>query len=323
MAEVNDNGEAPAADTGTTLMTVEHRQVTLLDGDEVLAARVEGGDIFVPIRPLCTALGLASQSQIRRIRADEVLAESLRDLRIAAAGGAQTYQCLHLEAVPLWLALIQPSKVKAELRQRLIIYKRWVRQRVWEAFNAETGIGQELGHRDKTAASVLASAESQGEVMTLRQIESLGIALTTLAREQIALAERHDQAIAEVRQGVDELRARLDKAAIVMRDTIFDVRGLKARMTTGATVTDAQAAEIATLVKIIATALTARDRSTPGARRGSAYGALYDALYRQFDVTSYKRVRVEDYAAVVAWLEEYARAAGVAGGQAQENTDGR
>ncbi len=322
MAEVNDNGEAPAADTGTTLMTVEHRQVTLLDGDEVLAARVEGGDIFVPIRPLCTALGLASQSQIRRIRADEVLAESLRDLRIAAAGGAQTYQCLHLEAVPLWLALIQPSKVKAELRQRLIIYKRWVRQRVWEAFNAETGIGQELGHRDKTAASVLASAESQGEVMTLRQIESLGIALTTLAREQITLAERHDQAIAEVRQGVDELRARLDKAAIVMRDTIFDVRGLKARMTTGATVTDAQAAEIATLVKTIATALTARDRSTPGARRGSAYGALYDALYRQFDVTSYKRVRVEDYAAVVAWLEEYARAAGVAGGQAQENTDG-
>jgi len=322
MAEVNDNGEAPAADTGTTLMTVEHRQVTLLDGDEVLAARVEGGDIFVPIRPLCTALGLASQSQIRRIRADEVLAESLRDLRIAAAGGAQTYQCLHLEAVPLWLALIQPSKVKAELRQRLIIYKRWVRQRVWEAFNAETGIGQELGHRDKSAASVLASAESQGEVMTLRQIESLGIALTTLAREQIALAERHDQAIAEVRQGVDELRARLDKAAIVMRDTIFDVRGLKARMTTGATVTDAQAAEIATLVKTIATALTARDRSTPGARRGSAYGALYDALYRQFDVTSYKRVRVEDYAAVVAWLEEYARAAGVAGGQAQENTDG-
>jgi len=116
---------------------------------------------------------------------------------------------------------------------------------------------------------------------------------------------------------VDELRTRLDKAAIVMRDTIFDVRGLKARMTTGATVTDAQAAEIATLVKTIATALTARDSSTPEARRGSAYGTLYDALYRQFDVTSYKRVRVEDYAAVIAWLEEYARAAGVAGGQAR------
>ncbi len=314
---VNGNTEAQATDTGTALTTVEHRQVTLLDGDEVLAARVEGGDIFVPIRPLCTALGLASQSQIRRIRADEVLAESLRDLRITAVGGTQTYQCLHLEAVPLWLALIQPSKVKEELRQRLIIYKRWVRQRVWEAFNAETGLGQELGHHDLTAASTtaLASADSQGELMTLRQIESLGIALTTLAREQMALAQRHDQAITEVRQGVDELRVRLDKAAIVMRDTIFDVRGLKARMTTGATVTDAQAAEIATLVKTIATALTARDNSTLGARRGSAYGTLYDALYRQFDVTSYKRVRVEDYAAVIAWLEEYARAAGVAGGQ--------
>ena len=298
MAEGSDNGEAPAVDTGTALMTVEHRQVTLMDGDEVLAARVEGGDIFVPIRPLCTALGLASQSQIRRIRADEVLAESLRDLRITAAGGVQTYQCLHLEAVPLWLALSQPSKVKEELRQRLIIYKRWVRQRVWEAFNAETGLGQELGHRDMTAASTtaLVSAEGQGELMTLRQIENLGIALTTLAREQMALAQRHDQALVEVRQGVDELRARLDKAAIVMRDTIFDVCALKARMTTGATVTGAQAAEIATLVKTIATALTVRDSATPGARRGSAYGALY----RQFDVTSYKRVRVEDYAAVIA-----------------------
>jgi len=86
MAEGNQNGEAPAVETGTALMTVEHRQVTLLDGNEVLAARVEGGEIFVPILPLCTALGLTSQSQIRRIRANEVLAESLRDLRIAAAG---------------------------------------------------------------------------------------------------------------------------------------------------------------------------------------------------------------------------------------------
>lgn len=314
--DVEDTG-LRAVETGTALTAIEQRQVALLDDGTVLAARVEGGDIFVPIRPLCTALGLTSQSQIRRIRADEVLSESLRELRIEAAGGPQVYQCLHLEAVPLWLALIQPSKVKAELRQRLIIYKRWVRQRVWEAFNAETGLGQELGHGDLAPDSAvsLTPMESQSDTLTLRQIERLGIALTTLAREQMALAARHDRAIAHVREDVDELRARVDKAAIVMRDTIFDVRALKARLATGDTVTDAQASEIAALVKTIATALTAREGAASGGRRSNAYAGLYDALYRQFGVTSYKRVRADDYAAVIAWLEEYARVAGVAGGQ--------
>jgi hypothetical protein len=293
---------------GTVLVPVEQRQVALLDGSAVMAARTDSGDIYVPLRPMCATLGLSAPSQIRRIRADEVLAESLRELRIDTAGGPQTYQCLHLEAVPLWLGLVQPSKVKEHLRDRLRVYKRWMRQKVWEAFNAETGIAQAITGPDVTPDRPATDADT--ELAALRQVEQLGQALTTLARQQMALARRHDRAIADVRSDVEALRDRLDRAAVIMRDTIFDVTSLKTRMLPGVTISDEQAAEIAGLVRAIATEMTAREVPQAGKRRTNAYGALYDELYRRYNVSSYKLLRVEQYRDVLAWLQEHQRALG-------------
>jgi len=38
------------------------------------------------------------------------------------------------------------------------------------------------------------------------------------------------------------------------------------------------------------------------------YQALFGAMYRQYAVTSYKLIRADQYADVIAWLQEYQRA---------------
>ena len=131
------------------LEPVEQKLVTLTaagaDQDEVLAARLDTAQIYLPVKPLCTALGINWPSQRQKIMADEVLAESTRTLRLKTRGGPQNLVCMDVEAIPMWLAGIEPSRVRADLRDRLITYRRWVRKTVYDAFARETGIETAVG----------------------------------------------------------------------------------------------------------------------------------------------------------------------------------
>jgi len=293
--------------TATALAVVDQRQITLLeDDDTLLALRAEDGEIYVGMRSMCTSLGLQPNGQLRRIRADEVMAEGLRDVRVRTpTRGLQTVQGLRLDIVPYWLSGIEPRRAKPELHDRLVTYKRWVVRRVWEVFAAETGI-------DQANQAVTSTLPRTGDDLSLEQIAQLGIAITTLARQQMA----HERALAEVRGQLamqeDHLAAhdeRIDQAALVIRDVIREVRVVQARLSAGVTITDEQAATIQTLVRDIATAIARRDAEAgAGGTRTNAYQALFGAMYRQYGVTSYKLIRADQYADVIAWLREYQRA---------------
>jgi len=295
-----EEGAAPSA--ATALAVVDQRQIALLDGDDLLAVWAEDGELYVGLRSMCANLGLQTNGQVRRIRADEVMVEGLRDVRVRTpTRGLQTLQGLRLDIVPYWLSGIEPRRAKPELHDRLIAYKRWVVRRVWEAFAAETGI-----ERSPAPASPEA-----GQDMTLEQIAQLGVAITTLARQQLA----HERALAEVRGHLatqeERLAAhdeRLDRAAGVIREVIREVRAVQTRLSAGATITDEQASAIQTLVRDIATAIARRDAAAGAGGRTNAYQALFGAMYRQYAVTSYKLIRADQFADVIAWLQEYQRA---------------
>lgn len=97
-------------------LTVSEMRHVVIEGDDILAARVAAGDIYLPLRSMCDALGVSYQGQVARIRRDEVLADGLHSLRVETGGGVQSVQALHLECVPLWLAGLEPSRVKEEIR---------------------------------------------------------------------------------------------------------------------------------------------------------------------------------------------------------------
>ncbi len=250
----------PQGDREAALVPLEQRHIEI-EGEDVLAAWTGQRDVYVPLTPICEALGVAPGAQVRRIRRDDVLAEQLRLLRIDTPGGPQTVQALHLEAVPMWLATLDTARVKEEVRPRLRAFKMWVRQKIWEAFAAEMGWSQATG------ATPTASDPS---LLSLEQVAEFGRALTTLAEQQIAFQREQAQAMIEIRGTVSDHEQRLtvqeermDKAAQVMGTTIREVQTLQKRLDPGATITDEQAAELSNRIKAIAEELTRQTTGTP------------------------------------------------------------
>ncbi len=294
-----------AADTASTvLIPVEQRQITLMEGDEVVAARVNPDAIYLPLRVLCDNLGIGYSAQFARLKRDDVLAEGLRRLKIQTAGGVQTMQCLELEAVPLWLAMIEPSRVREDLRDKLRVYKRWVRRRVWEAFAQETGLTSAL---EASRAPVPVNPDAQ----SLIHIAQMAEAIAAMARQQLAFEQNVDTHlvtldthVAALAEGQEAMSGRLDQAAAVVGSLLHRVDSIEGMVSGGQVISDAQAAEISALIKAIAAEITARDRAAGNASR-NAYQAVFGELYRRFRVSSYHNIPLRRFGEVMAWLRDY------------------
>lgn len=93
-------------------------------GDTLLTVRSDGG-VFVAVKPICDAVGLAWNGQLERLKRDAVLAEGMRIIRIPSQGGRQETVCLPLELMHGWFFTIEDSRIKnPEARARVLLYKR-------------------------------------------------------------------------------------------------------------------------------------------------------------------------------------------------------
>jgi hypothetical protein len=292
-------------DKATALVPVAQRRVELLDGDEVLAVRAEDGAIYLPLRPICVSLGLSYQPQRRRIQRDPALEEGMREMRLQTGGGRQATACMALNLVPYWLSTVEVSRVRPELQDKLMVYRRWVIERVFEAFQRETGIGQ------ATAPTASAPVARDDETLSLVHIRDMGLAIAAFAEQQIAFAaqqQAQDRRIDILEEGHGQLGARLDRAAGVVGGLVRSVKALEQRLAPGNVLSEEQAAEVSDRVKTVAEALTARDVAAGAAPR-DWYGSLYRTLYKRYNVAGYRRIRQEQYADVLSWLDDFHTAA--------------
>jgi hypothetical protein len=89
-------------------------------GDDLEIVRA-GAEVLVGVRAVCASLGVAFEAQIRKLKGDPSMGVIM--MIIPSAGGAQETACLPIRSLPLWLATIHPSKVSAEVREKLIAYR--------------------------------------------------------------------------------------------------------------------------------------------------------------------------------------------------------
>jgi hypothetical protein len=91
-------------------------------GGHLLAAQVDG-EVFVPLLPLCDTLGVSLQGQLAKLRA-KPWATIKMILSVAGDGKARQLAAVDLRSLPLWLATIEPSRVRPEAREALVAYQR-------------------------------------------------------------------------------------------------------------------------------------------------------------------------------------------------------
>jgi hypothetical protein len=154
-----------------------------------------------------------------------------------------------------WLFGINASRVKEEVRERLIQYQLECYQILADAF--------------------LMPASSSA----LMHVRDMGMAIVRLAEEQMAMEQR--------------LNIRLDKAASVVGDLRRRMGNVERRLQPGNRITEEQASEVKSAVAAVAKTNSAN------------YQAIFAELHRRFGVTSYKNIRLDDYEAVLEFLETW------------------
>ncbi len=83
------------------------------------------GAKLVAARPICDAIGLAWNGQYERIQRDDVLKSTIRVMRtVAEDGKSRELVCLPLDYLNGWLFGVDASRVKPEIREVLLQYKR-------------------------------------------------------------------------------------------------------------------------------------------------------------------------------------------------------
>lgn len=93
--------------------------------DDILYAVERDDGVFVAVKPICDALGLAWTRQLARLKRDPILSEGMTMMVMPSPGGAQETTCLKLELVNGWLFTIDSSRIQdEEVRQKVLTYQR-------------------------------------------------------------------------------------------------------------------------------------------------------------------------------------------------------
>lgn len=253
-------------------------------GDDLVAVQQHDGTIFLLFARLCDNLGLNQQAQARRIQRHAVLQKAFVSLLVETGGGPQMGQCLKLSLLPLWLSGIQASRVKPALQERLVLYQEEAADVLWQAFKPQILIGE----------TAIQPVESQA-IQQLQQIAEMGYAIARMAEQQIEL-QRQQHALA----------GRMDLAAHVIRGMQGQLAGIEVRvglledqLQPASYISDVQATEVSNQVKALAELLTGQQVGK------NHYQGIFAELYRRFGVSSYKLIRLEQYTAVLAFLNEW------------------
>ena len=278
---------------GQALSVTEQRQIEVL-GDHLLATRVDDGTIYLPVRALCESLGLDRAAQVRRIKRDEAMQQDLQEISVSTESGRQTVQFLRLETVPYWLSGVSVNKIKPELRDKLLSYKRWVVRKVYEAFVLDFGTEGQASTTSTTALTIT----GQPNISTLSHVRELGLALVRLAEEQMVLERQQQLTSVEVEQ----LTVRMNKASTVVGQILERVNRLEARTSPAGrgAITTEQAAEISLAVKAIAGEMARRDQ-----KESNPYQRVFTALYQRYGIVTYKQLPAEHFAGAMTWLQEW------------------
>lgn len=119
---------------------------------------IEDGEKFVPVKPICEALGIDHSSQIRDLKTDEILSSVMVNMPTTGSDKKQYEMvCIPYMYVFGWLFTINVQKVKPEAREAVLKYKIECYQALFRNFTDTTEF---LEQKQKAISEQLDKVES-------------------------------------------------------------------------------------------------------------------------------------------------------------------
>lgn len=110
--------------------------ISKINGVDIITVNKDG-ETYVPIKPICQALGIDDKTQRDKIQEDEFFA-SVGGIIPSTGSDGKRYDmfCIRLRDVYGWLATINPGKVAPEAREAVTHYRRECYDVLYEHFTS-------------------------------------------------------------------------------------------------------------------------------------------------------------------------------------------
>lgn len=113
---------------------MNQNHISRINGIDIVTVE-RNGDIFVPIKPICSALGIDFSAQYNKIQSDETLGSTIAIIAMVAADSKDREMvALPLKFIYGWLFTINPGKVAPEAREAVTRYRRECYDVLYEHF---------------------------------------------------------------------------------------------------------------------------------------------------------------------------------------------
>lgn len=168
-------------------------------GDTIDCVRNNDQDAFVVIRKVCENLGIDESSQRKKLQA-AVWATTVNITAVGGDGKSREMACLRIDAVPMWLAGINPKKVKDTfLKHKLELYQAEAAEVLWRHFSSQGGSSSEAVLAKLDRIVTLLEARQESALAQLRQdiddrFKAHEVAIEARLQEQLPLAFRNPPA---------------------------------------------------------------------------------------------------------------------------------
>lgn len=103
--------------------------------EQSLITLQKDGVAYVAMKPICENIGLDWDAQRQRIKRDEVLAQGTVIITAPTKGGLQEMLCLPIHYLNGWLFGVDTNRVKAQIKDKLITYKKECYQALFDYWN--------------------------------------------------------------------------------------------------------------------------------------------------------------------------------------------
>lgn len=284
-------------DQASTEIAVEQaleQRPVLFMGDDLAAARTVGGAIYVTLPGICRALGLNTQSQLRRITRTPILHRALRVIPLKTRGGVQLVNCLRVDKVALWLGGIETLSVKSEYRAKIEAYQDELAPVAMQVFMRVLGVQP-------------AATETQPPaVVSAAQVTEIAEQLDMLLGVVTFLREHLDAQLAATSAQIGSLSLRLDDAIALLEalgERQADTAGQVAR-------NDERTQRLSPAhARAIQEQVDRMVRETKRLPQPLTYAIVYGWLKHRFRASSYREIAGEQYSAVMAYLQDALRRA--------------
>lgn len=101
------------------------QKITILNGVEIFAEITENGQVFIPVKPICDAIGVAFEPQFSKLKEHEILSSTITlRVMVAADGKQREMVCLPLEYVYGWIFTVNTKNVSEKSHDYVLQYQR-------------------------------------------------------------------------------------------------------------------------------------------------------------------------------------------------------